>query len=181
MFDEKKHPRDDDGKFTYADGSGGTNEGTEKERERLAEMGIIEAADDRGLDELLGKEFTGVKGQAAVEKLLQEKQGHVKGAFHRGDIGDIDLLWGNDRLGLQHIILQREKEKEEHAQEILSHLSSAIESGKFTKRNDRGNFEFVYKENNLQYKVVIAPEYQKNKITYVLTAFRRGRTNKTPQ
>jgi hypothetical protein len=32
---------------------------------------------------LLGKEHTDVKGQAAIETLLKEKSGHVKGAFHR--------------------------------------------------------------------------------------------------
>jgi len=43
---------------------------------------------------LMGPEFTGVKGQAAVEKLLNERQGHVKEAFYRDDIGGIDLYWG---------------------------------------------------------------------------------------
>ena len=127
------------------------------------------------LDELLGEEFKGYKGQQAVDKLLQEKRGHVKGAFHREDIGDIDLLWGNDSLGLQHIINQRDGEKEGHAQEIMDHLSIAIEKGEFKQKNDRGNFVFAYKEGNVQYRTVIAPEYHNNKITYVLTAFRRGK------
>ena len=123
----------------------------------------------------MGKEYKGYKGQAAIDKLMHEKQGHVKGAFHREDIGEIDLLWGNDNIGLKHIITQREKEKEGHVEEILNHLSTAIEKGEFKKRNDRGNFEFVYKVNNAQYKTIIAPEYHNHKITYVLTAFRRGK------
>lgn len=40
MFDESKHPRDNDGKFTSSDGAGGTHEATEAERRRLHEMGI---------------------------------------------------------------------------------------------------------------------------------------------
>lgn len=59
------------------------------------------------LKKLLGKEFTGVKGQKAVEKLLQEKQGHVKGAFTRQDIGDIDLVWGNEKQGLCHAEIKK--------------------------------------------------------------------------
>lgn len=135
----------------------------------MEELGYDEPRND-DISELLGQEFTGVKGQAAIEKLLQERQGHVKSAFHRDDIGDIDLLWGNDRLGLQHIILQREKEKEGHVSEILSDLSDAIEKGIFKKRNNRGNFEFKYEKSY----VVIAPEYHGNKITYLLTAYKRN-------
>ncbi len=40
MFDESKHPRDNDGKFSSSDGAGGTHEATEAERRRLHEMGI---------------------------------------------------------------------------------------------------------------------------------------------
>ncbi len=40
MFDESKHPRDDDGKFTSSDGAGGTHEATEAEKQRLRERGI---------------------------------------------------------------------------------------------------------------------------------------------
>ena len=55
---------------------------------------IIERKRKSELTTLLGEEFKGYKGQEAVNKLLQEKRGHVKGAFHREDMGDIDLLWG---------------------------------------------------------------------------------------
>ncbi len=76
------------------------------------------------LDALLGEEFKGVKGQAAVDKLLKEKRGHVKGAFYREDIGDIDLFWGNEYVGLRHIIEERQKEKVGHVDEALAHLET---------------------------------------------------------
>lgn len=40
MFDESKHPRDKDGKFTSSDGAGGTHEATEAERNELRKRGI---------------------------------------------------------------------------------------------------------------------------------------------
>ena len=49
-------------------------------------------------------------GQGAVKKLLAEKQGQVAGAFYRDDLakatgtGEIDLVWGNDEIGLKKII-----------------------------------------------------------------------------
>ena len=166
-----------------SDGAGGTHEATEAEEEKLKERGIdIDRTDNNSaepsneeLAELLGEEFKGYKGQDAINKLMKEKRGHIKGAFHREDIGDIDLLWGNNNVGLQHIIIRREDEKEGHVEEILSHLAVATEKGNFKKRNERGNFEFVYKENASHYRIIIAPEYHKNKITYVLSAFRRGK------
>ena len=135
-----------------------------------------EASPQDELEELLGEEFKGYKGQEAISKLLQEKRGYVKGAFHRDDIGDIDLLWGNDRLGLRHIILQRRKEKEteeekvRHVNELLSNLGEAIEKAHFKKKNNRGNFEFQFEKSY----IVIAPEYHGNQITYVLTAYKRN-------
>lgn len=119
------------------------------------------------LESLLGKEFKGVKGQAAIEKLMKERRGYVKGAFHRKDIGDIDLLWGNDSLGLQHIITQRTKQGID-VNDFLSDLSEVMENGIFKRKSDRGNFEFW-----LDGKMaVIAPEYHGDTITYLLTAFK---------
>lgn len=116
------------------------------------------------------EEFKGYKGQDAVEKLLQERRGHVKGAFHRDDIGDIDLLYGNDYLGLRHIIQRREKQGID-ANRFLSELTEIVENGDFYKRNNRGNFEFLHKGKI----VVIAPAYHGNKIVYVLTAYKTRR------
>lgn len=85
------------------------------------------------IDEFLGEEFKGYKGQKAIDKLLKEKRGHIKGAFHRDDIGDIDLLWGNDDLGLQHIV-KRRKEQGIDSENFLQDISSVIENGNFRKK-----------------------------------------------
>lgn len=111
------------------------------------------------LEKLLGEEFKGYKGGAAVNKLLQEKHGHIKGAFHRDDIGDIDLLWGNDFVGLRHIIKQREAQGIAII-DFMKDLASVIEEGHFRKKTNRGDFEFV-KDGKL---AVVAIEYHGNKI-----------------
>lgn len=163
-WDESKHNRDEMGRFA-----------------ETAQKGVLQEDDtpkfgsQEELNKLLGEEFKGVKGQAAVDKLLKERRGHVKGAFHRDDIGDIDLLWGNDYVGLQHIIKQREKQGIEGAK-FVAELSNIVENGKFYKKNDRGNFEFLHNGK----MAIIAPEYHGNKITYVLTAYRTSIKNKTP-
>lgn len=115
----------------------------------------------------MGREYKGYKGQAAVDKLMQERKGHVKGAFHRDDIGDIDLLWGNDYLGLQHILRQREKQGIDGT-EFVKDLAEVVEKGTFRKKNDPGNFEFLHNGK----MVVIAPEFHGNKLTFLVTAYK---------
>lgn len=119
------------------------------------------------IDELLGEEFKGYKGQQAVDKLMKEKRGHVKGAFHRDDIGDIDLLWGNDSLGLQHILMRR-KEQGIDGKDFVSDLANVVQHGAFRKKNDRGNFEFFHKGK----VAVVSPQLWGNKITFLVTAFK---------
>ena len=196
MFDESKHPRDNGGKFT--DKSGGSRDSyaqSVNDRIKWAKENGVDlplnndgSVDDLKLQELvsekkqavlrdlLGKEFTGYKGQSAVDKLMQEKQGHIKGAFHRDDIGDIDLLWGNDYIGLQHIISHRE-EQGINASEFLQDLANVVEKGEFLKQNKRGNFELQYGRK----VAVIAPEFKGERVNYVLTAYKTREKKKPPQ
>ena len=170
MFNEKEHPRDDSGKFAEKSASDLKSELMQE----LPEQDASQFGSQEELNNLLGEEFKGYKGQDAIDKLLKEKRGHVKGAFHREDIGDIDLLWGNDYMGLQHIIKQREKQGI-NANEFVSQLTDIVNKGKYHKRNDRGNFEFLHKGK----MVIIAPEYHGNRITYILTAYKTNIKNKT--
>ena len=161
QWEENKHPRDEDGKFT-SDG------GTTAEHEKLQQMGLennFEVPVD--ITNLLGTEFKGYKGQNAVDKLLKEKQGHIKGAFTRNDIGNIDLIWGNEQLGLKHIITRRE-EQGIKSETFIKDIADVIEKGNFREKNKNGNFEFFYN----QKVAVISPELYKNKITFLLTAFK---------
>lgn len=130
------------------------------------EEGFSETPEE--ITRLYGEEFKGYKGQAAIDKLLQEKRGHVKGAFHRDDIGDIDLLWGTETLGLQHIISHRESQGV-NAYEFLKGLSEVVEKGEFARKNNNGTFEFWHNGK----MAVISPEYHGNKITFLLTAYKR--------
>ena len=118
-------------------------------------------------DALMGKEFTGVKGQEAIDKLLEEQQGHVKGAFYRDDIGEIALVWGDKTFGLEHII-KRRGEQGIDTEQFLSNLAAVIEKGTYRKRNDRGNFEILYKGK----MAIVSPELAGKKMTFLLTAYK---------
>ena len=119
-------------------------------------------------DKLMGPEYTGVKGQAAIDKLLEEKRGHVKGAFSRKGIGDIDVLWGDDTFGLQHIINRRNNEGFD-GESFVRELPNVIRNGQIRKQSD-GRFAITLGD----VRAVISPELRDNKLMFLLTAFELG-------
>lgn len=119
------------------------------------------------IDRLYGEEFKGYKGQAAIDKLLKEQRGHVKGAFHRDDMGDIDLVWGSDTAGLQHIISRRITQGID-VSAFLRSLGDVVEKGSFRRKTQRGDFEVSY-EGNI---AVLATSYHGNKVQFLLTAYK---------
>ena len=48
-------------------------------------------------------QFVG-KPKEAIEFLSERQGGEAKGALHHKDVGNIDLVWGNEKMGLLHII-----------------------------------------------------------------------------
>lgn len=164
---ESDHPRKDNGQF-------GTGSGTKTNSGKQSSE-TDKAPKVKPLKEFLGQEYTGVKGQAAVEKLLQEKQGHVKGAFTRQDIGDIDLVWGDKNIGLCHIIQQREKQGID-VNNFLWKLSDVIHKGDVTP-GKRGRLEIKHGGKT----AVILPEYYGEKVQLVLTAFENTDEKKEPR
>lgn len=157
-FDESKVKRDGKGKFAVKD--------TPAEEKRAGEiLGEEDLPED--ITELLGEEFTGVKGQEAIHKLIAEQRGHVKGAFHREDIGDIDLIWGDESCGLRHILMRREEQGIDTT-DFISDIAHVIENGSYLRKNERGRFEFQEGRK----VVVISPELRGNKITFMLTAYK---------
>ncbi|WP_104730599.1 putative barnase/colicin E5 family endoribonuclease [Helicobacter felis] len=78
-------------------------------------------------------EFEG-KGAQAVAKLLKEKHGQVAGAFYREDLGYIDLVWGDSKKGLAHILERRTQQYgEQQALEFIHNLPRMLQEAKFYK------------------------------------------------
>ncbi|EPY1733851.1 hypothetical protein ACW983_001723, partial [Campylobacter upsaliensis] len=130
---------------------------------------ILEA-EEKPLKDEFGVNFEGFKGKEAIEKLLEEQRGQVKGAFYKEGLGEIDLVWGDENFGLRHIIEQRTKQwGEEKALKFISHLNENIEKGQIVEvqkgraaiKTDLTTIILDKKENN----------------NFVLTAF-RDRNNK---
>lgn len=122
-----------------------------------------------GLEDVLGEEFSGLKGEAAIQKLMQERKGHVKGAFFRTDLGYIDVAWGDDSFGIQHILKNRKAKKEDTVR-LMKELASVIEHGEVTLNDD-----YRYEIRHKGYVAIVTPEFRDRQICMVITAFKRKR------
>ena len=128
------------------------------------EESIAQKADDFGVN------FEGFKGKEAINKLLEEKRGQVKGAFYKEGLGEIDLVWGDENFGLRHILEQRAKQwGEEKALKFISHLSENIEKGQIVEL-EKGRVGI-----KTDLTTIILDKKENN--NFVLTAF-RDRNNK---
>lgn len=152
---EQKHDRDENGKFSSGGSSGSTSSSEEKNSS---------AFDAEKFKELIGPEFKGVRRQAAVRKLIEEKRGHVKGAFHRKDIGDIDLIWGNDDVGLCHI-LKRRKEQGVSPEDFAEDLAEVVQNGDLCQSKDK--YEIWHKKK----MVVVTKTFYGRAVTLIITSF----------
>ena len=125
------------------------------------------AVTDRVIDEYL-KLNQSAKGQRAIDYLLLKQEGEVKNAFYRNDIGNIDLIWGDDKKGLKHIITRRTQQNID-VKEFLSNLAEVIEKGQLIRTNDKGRYE-IYLNGKM---AIIEPKSVNGKQTFLLTAFKR--------
>lgn len=110
-------------------------------------------------------------GKGALQKLLIEKQGQVAGAFHRKDLGDIDLVWGEviDKIkhkgyGLSDII-------DKHPELDLNIIPEIIEKGEIVQRKNRErSFNIVFKD----YILGLNKGFNKNgENQWIVTAFEK--------
>lgn len=124
---ESKHKRNENGQFAFIRG-GETDRQLKRKHEKAT------------LEEFYGEEIKGrnLRGRSAIFKLLEEKKGHIKNAFHRVDIGDIDLVWGDAKAGLAHVLLRR-SEKKEDLKKVILNISNTIANGRLeqAKENER--------------------------------------------
>ncbi len=149
-WNESEHPRDDNGRF----GKLSSNEG--------------EMPDD--VSQVLGKELTGAKGREAINLLIKSKEGHIKDAYHRDDIGGITLVWGNNKLGISHILQSRKKRDgftEEQFESFFDAIDEPIKKGTLSK-NSRGTFEITFGDN----MAIVSPELHNYKLNFLLTGFK---------
>ena len=157
-WEEDKHPRDGDGKFTSGGGGG---KGKDSPRKKKAPKYTKEEGYKNQIGEALPGEHHGYE---AIKELVKYQSGYVPAAFSRSDIGDIALPWGDDFMGLKHIIQERASQGVS-MQDFLPQLTDIIQQGNLTARN--GRF-YISKDH---YTAVISPTYFDDAFTFLLTGW----------
>lgn len=164
-FNESEHPRNEKGEFARSN--------TRAEREENNKSDKFSSR----VRKVLGKEFIGYKGKSAIDKLLKEKRGYIKGAFKNPTFGDIALVYGNENLGLRHIILHRKKQgfSDKRIKTLLYSLDDVISNGKVSVSSGGRNTFKIYKDEKV---AIISPNLWGDKITFVLTAYKARNKNR---
>jgi len=108
-----------------------------------------------------------LKGKKAINKLLKDKSGCIHEAFYREDIGYIDLIWGDNKMGLQHII-KRRIESGQDLKKLFNNLSEVVETG-IMYENESGRL--VITDGDIV--VVVAPNLYNKKTAFILTAYEK--------
>ena len=152
---EAKHDRDENGQFSTKSSSASASS---SEEQKSLEF------DAEKFRELIGPEFKGVRRQAAVRKLIEEKRGHVKGAFHRKEIGDIDLIWGNDDVGLCHIF-KRRKAQGISPEDFAEDIAKIVQNGDICQSENK--YEIWYDKK----MVVVTKTFFGKEVKFILTSF----------
>jgi len=115
------------------------------------------------------------KGIEAIEKVLKEKQGQVVGAFNRKDIGDIDVVWGNNQVGLQKIIDKHSHEFSsfgEGNEGIINGISEIVNKGKLIEEN--GVYTIEYENEDKTFRVGLSKGwYGKGENQWIITAYEK--------
>ena len=101
---------------------------------------------------------------AALERLRKDQSGEIPGAIQHPDIGDVDLVWGNERYGLAHIIDQHP--------EVVDELPSIVEKLPVRQRpEETGNNRFVLEDD--LHRAIVSPDFDGVEKRWLVTAFER--------
>ena len=113
------------------------------------------------------------KGIEAIAKVLQEKKGQVVGAFTRADIGDIDVVWGNEKVGLQKIIAKHLNDFEpfgDGEQGVIYGIGEIVDKGILKENN--GVNTITYEKDGRSFRVGLTKGWDgKGENQWIITAY----------
>lgn len=98
-----------------------------------------------------GKDFKQFKGypKEAILYLTEVKEGQVKGVWEREDVGSIDLVWGNGKQGLRHIIKSHLRKDFSSYKDMAEKIDTILRKGELSK--DKNDYILTYGD----YRVVL--------------------------
>ena len=115
------------------------------------------------------------KVKEAFDFMMQKKDGFLKAVFHRDEVGDIGLVWGNGKAGLYHIILKHVINYDDFSSvnDVVNTIDDVIKTGQYSLQKD-GRVAFT-KDN---YRVAIKKSEEGNWIISALDTSRKKKEKK---
>lgn len=145
------------------------------EEERLSTERVDEQVEDRQSAEEIkpvGKGFFGDiydqfrgKAKEAINFLMSRKEGEAIGALYHKDIGDIDLVWGNEKAGLMKIARKHP--------EMLEDLQSKLDAMDVASSSDNR----IILESPIDRAVVSKNVFDEKDKQWLLTAYEKKNAN----
>lgn len=131
-------------------------------------------------DDYFGRNYFKYAGKPkeAIDFLLKERNGQVKGAWERKDIGKIDIVYGNDNKGLKYIVKRHIEEQNDFLSQddMAEKISDILKNGVLSKTKKGRlllekdgyiailNKEIIYDENDdIKNKCWILTSYDNSK------------------
>lgn len=113
------------------------------------------------------------KVKAAFDFLMKHKSGDLLGVFHRDEVGDIDLVWGNENGGLSHIITKHVGEGKdfETPEKAIEKIEEVLKDGEVIQN---GQMRYVVSKDG--YRVAIRKDFDGEKKNWVVIAIDYNRT-----
>lgn len=134
-----------------------------------------------------GSVYNQFKGKVlqAVKFLVNHESGDLLGVFHRNDVGDIDMVWGNEGGGLCHILNKHINDKDfPTVKDLVSRIEDIINKGEVDERHSNADKLVFVKDG---YLVTIRRNVREKGIkiadkNWVLTAYNKDApaTTKAP-
>lgn len=134
-----------------------------------------------------GSVYNQFKGKVlqAVKFLLNHESGDLLGVFHRNDVGDIDMVWGDEGGGLCHILNKHINDKDfPTVKDLVSRIEDIINKGEVDERHSNADKLILVKDG---YLVTIRRNVREKGIkiadkNWVLTAYNKDApaTTKAP-
>ena len=136
--------------------------------------GEIEDAEPIGTG-VFGNIYNQFKGKVneAFNFLMHHKSGDLLGVFHRDDVGDIDLVWGDENMGLAHILGKHVGEGKdfETPDDAVSMIDNVINNGSIMQ--DTPNRYVITLDG---FRVGIRKEFDGDKKNWIVTAIDYNRS-----
>lgn len=113
------------------------------------------------------------KVKEAFNFLMHHKSGDLLGVFHRDDVGDIDLVWGDENMGLAHILGKHVGDGKdfETPDDAVSMIDNVINNGSIMQ--DTPNRYVITLDG---FRVGIRKEFDGEKKNWIVTAIDYNRS-----